>query len=513
MSKKRSDAPRNNAVIYIRVSTQEQVENLSLDTQESRCQDLCKKKGWNLLEVFREEGQSAKTTQRDEFQRMLRFCKNPRNAVGVIVVFDFSRFARNMIDQLLAQKELLEAGVRVDSVTEPTDDSAVGKLQRNMLAVWNQFDNDKRSERTVAGMTQAAKVGRFPFKAPVGYINVSQHHGHNLIPDPKMAPLISKAFELFATGLYSKAELLKKVNTLGLTTRTGRPMPMQTFQRLLVNPIYAGWVTIPKWGLKFQGAFEPIVSQHVFDTVQDVLEGRKVVAKAYSHNNPEFPLRIFVRCGICGAPMTGGWSTGKKKKYAYYRCRKSSCGLHNIGRDDLEARFIRLLQNLTPSSDLTGEFVTTVRSEWKRRQGDTEAAYAAIQERLAKVRERKNRLVDLRLDGDMDQATYKVQDDRLNQDIEAAKVELRRAESNFLDFDGVLRFAEKIVRSPARLWMESSLDQRQRLQQTFFPSGITYDGREFRTPLSDSFFSLLKGYCDDESHLASPTGFEPVLSP
>src|ERR1035437_4489683 len=107
MSKKRSDAPRNNAVIYIRVSTQEQVENLSLDTQESRCQDLCKKKGWNLLEVFREEGQSAKTTQRDELQRMLRFCKNPRNAVGIIVGFDFSRFALNMIGRARNQAHRL----------------------------------------------------------------------------------------------------------------------------------------------------------------------------------------------------------------------------------------------------------------------------------------------------------------------------------------------------------------------------------------------------------------------
>ena len=444
---------------------------------------------------------------------MLRFCKNPKNAVGHIVVFDLSRFARNMLDQLGTEKDLLEAGVRVDSVTEPTDDSAVGKWQRNMLAVWNQFDNDRRSERTVAGMTQAAKVGRFPFKAPVGYINVSQHRGHNLIPDPKTAPLISKAFELCATGMYSKAEVLKKVNTLGLTTRQGRPIPIQTFQRLLVNPIYAGWVTIPKWGLRFQGAFEPIVSQHVFDTVQDVLEGRKVVAKAYDHNNPDFPLRLFVRCGKCGAPITGGWSTGKRKKYAYYRCRQSSCGLSNLGRDDLEAKFIDLLKSLTPASDLVAEFVAAVNREWKRRQGDTEAAYTFIQQRLAKTRERKNRLVDLRLDGEMDQPTYKEQNDRLTVDIEAAELQLRQAESEFLDLEGVLMFAEKIISSPARLWLESSLDHRQRLQQTFFPEGLTFDGQEFGTPSSSSFFSLLSGISGSESHLASPTGFEPVLSP
>jgi site-specific DNA recombinase len=108
--KKRSEAPRNNAVIYIRVSTQEQVENLSLDMQDGRCRDFCKKSGWNPLRVFREEGESAKTTRRDKFQQMLRYCKEAKNAVGYIVVYDLSRFSRNMLDQLTTEKELREAG-------------------------------------------------------------------------------------------------------------------------------------------------------------------------------------------------------------------------------------------------------------------------------------------------------------------------------------------------------------------------------------------------------------------
>ena len=513
MRKKQSQSPSNNAVIYIRVSTQEQVENLSLELQESRCRELCQKKGWSVLRVFREEGQSAKTTRRDEFQRMLRFCKDPKSAVGRIVVYDLSRFARNMLDQLFTEKELKDVGIRLESVREPTEDTALGRLHRNTLAAYNQYDNDNRSERTVAGMTQAAKVGRFPFKAPIGYINVSQHRGHNLIPDPKTAPLIRKAFELFATGLQSKAEVLKQLNMLGLTTRKGLPMSAQTFQKLLVNPIYAGWVAIPKWGMKCQGSFEPIVGQHLFDTVQDVLQGRTVVAKAYDHNNPDFPLRIFVRCGICGEPITGGWSTGKNKKYAYYRCRRAKCDLRSVGREDLESKFILVLKHLTPAPDLVAEFMTTVRGAWKGRQGDAEAAYAAIQQRLDHARQRKDKLVDLRIDGDINQATYKEKDERLSTDIEAAEVELRQVESQFLDLEGVLAFAEKIITSPARLWLESSLDQRQRLQQTFFPNGLTFNGEEFGTHLNSSFFSLLKGVSEGESLLASPTGFEPVLSP
>jgi len=109
--------------------------------------------------------------------------------------------------------------------------------------------------------------------------------------------------------------------------------------------------------------------------------------------------------------------------------------------------------------------------------------------------------------------TCKEQDSRLSEDIDAAEVELRQAESQFLDLEGVLTFAEKIITSPVRLWLESSVDQRQRLQQTFFPNGLTFDGLEFRTPSSYSFFSMLRSISGAESQLASPTGFEPVLSP
>ena len=80
------------------------------------------------MRLFREEGQSAKTTQRDQFQKMLRFCKDRNHAVGYIVVYDLSRFARNMLDQLHTEKELLNAGVRLESVMEPTDGSAFGRL-------------------------------------------------------------------------------------------------------------------------------------------------------------------------------------------------------------------------------------------------------------------------------------------------------------------------------------------------------------------------------------------------
>lgn len=88
-----------NAVIYVRVSTKEQAKSLSLDTQQERCQSYCDHEELTVVRVFVEAGESAKTTARTEFQRMLAFATNPKTRVKVVVVYDLSRFARDMLDQ------------------------------------------------------------------------------------------------------------------------------------------------------------------------------------------------------------------------------------------------------------------------------------------------------------------------------------------------------------------------------------------------------------------------------
>src|SRR5208337_4564959 len=98
-----------NAVIYCRVSTKEQVQNLSLGTQQTRCVDFCTRNNWAALKVFRDEGESAKTA--DQF----------------VVVHDLSRFSRDMGDQACVIAELESAGVHLRSVMENVDETAAGK--------------------------------------------------------------------------------------------------------------------------------------------------------------------------------------------------------------------------------------------------------------------------------------------------------------------------------------------------------------------------------------------------
>ncbi len=513
MKKPKCRIEKTNAVVYCRVSTDEQVENLSLGTQEQRSITYCSQKGWMVTRIFRDEGQSAKTALRPEFQEMVKYCKNEHNGIGFVVVNDLSRFSRNSGDQIAIRAELYAAGVMLRSVSEPIDETSTGTLMANVFAALNQFDNDRKSERTKTGMQAAAALGRWPHKAPIGYVNQRPSgDGPNIVPDPERYGLIQKAFELAATGLHSKAEILRVITNLGLKTVQGKPLPMQTFQRVLVNPFYAGWMVFSGQDTPIRGSHTPLVSQEMFDSVQDVLAGRRPNLTGYQKQRVEFPLRVFVRCGHCGKPLTGSFSTGRKSKYPYYRCREN-CEAVTAKPDELHAKFIAWLEQMAPKPESMVAIKNTIREVWTQRQGDAEELRSVLKRKLGQVELRKTTLVDRWLDGKVDQSIYEESIGRITAEVESVRSELRGTELEHLDLELVLQFADRIILRPARLWVESSLEQKQRLQKTLFPGGVEFDGKQFGTVSTPLFFNLLERDLDDDYGLASPTGFEPVLSP
>lgn len=140
------------AVIYVRVSDPRQAENLSLATQLRTCEEYCHGQGLEIVERFREQGESAKTADRTELQRLLQYCRTHKGKVQFVVVFNLTRFARETYDHFALRAHLKSLGISLRSATEPIDDTATGKLMEGVLAVFAQFDNDCRSDRTRAGM-------------------------------------------------------------------------------------------------------------------------------------------------------------------------------------------------------------------------------------------------------------------------------------------------------------------------------------------------------------------------
>jgi site-specific DNA recombinase len=156
------------AAIYCRVSSKEQTKNLSLPVQEKACRDYCAREGYEVVAVFIDEGESAKTIERTKFKELLAFCRNKKNRVGVVVVNSVSRFSRDKYGHAIVRTLLSKLNITLRSATEPIDDTPAGKMLEGFLSTIAQFENDEKSVRTQKGMKEALERGTWPFPAALG---------------------------------------------------------------------------------------------------------------------------------------------------------------------------------------------------------------------------------------------------------------------------------------------------------------------------------------------------------
>jgi site-specific DNA recombinase len=501
------------AAIYIRVSTKEQTQNLSLSTQLRACQEYCGRQGWEVAEVFEDAGESAKTTDRPAFLALLEFCRNNKRRVQHVVVYNLTRFARSTHDHAVVRALLRGYGVQLQSATEAITDDPAGRLTENVIAAIAQFDNDTKAQRTKAGMTAALERGRWTWRAPLGYVNGNPRNGEpSLKPDADRAPLIRRAFELVAAGTHSGTEALAVVTAIGLLTRSGRRVTPQTFGAMLRNPIYAGWLQSDALGVRrARGDFEPLVPDELFKRVQAALQrGQNRVSHKLDH--PDFPLRRFVICDVCSTPLTGSAPRGRSRSYRYYHCRR--CKGVNVRAEALEGQFVELVESLRPRPEFMALFRAIVLDVWRGRCEGAGQVRRELEARLAELQRRESVLDNAYLfERRIDDLTYEKKRDEIREGIALARLAVEDARVEEIDVEGLLRYAEFVMEQAATLWTDASPHQRIRLQSVLFLEGLRFRDGRFGTAVTCLAFAQLPQNPDEESGLASPAGFEPAFWP
>jgi DNA invertase Pin-like site-specific DNA recombinase len=413
------------AVIYCRVSTKEQTQNLSLATQLKACRDYCRRQGYSVAREFMEEGESAKTTNRTRFQELLTYCREHKGNVQALIVYNISRFARDRYDHVVIRMQLQRLGITLRSVSEPIDDSSVGKMMEGIVSVFAQFDNDQKSERTAAGMRAALLLGRWTFKAPLGYLNSGSVNGPSLLADSTRAETLRLAFSLVADGR-SVADVLRQINACGFKGAQGRPLSLQSFRTTLRNPIYAGRIEVPKWGVSRVGDFEPLIGETVFRRVQRGLAGKTPEPKPHVRDREDFPLRRFLSCAKCQRPISGSLSRGRSGRYAYYHCPK--CPGIRGRRADVESLFVAHLERFKPDPGYVRLFREIVLDVWRSEQTRARDVEKLRTERVASIQRRLDRLEEAFIyEQSIDHATYDKQRDRLLEELTIANLDLHDA--------------------------------------------------------------------------------------
>ncbi len=496
-----------NAIIYTRVSTEEQAKHgYSLSKQELECKNFAVRNGYDILKIFKEEGVSAKSTNRPQLQKLIKYCIENKKSVDYIIVWRFDRFTRKLEDQIALFGKLDKYGIKVLSVTENNEETATGNLMRNIIGSFAQYENDVKSERVKAGMQQAFLEGHWLWKAPLGYKMVDK----KLYPDEVKAPIIRKIFEDFATGLYRQTDLLEylKENDIKLSANS--------LSELLRKPIYYGYLINKKYSdLPVKADFEPIIDEKTFYAVQAILNGNKSQAVPHLRQNPMFPLKQFITCPYCNQPLTGDTPHGRKgQKYYYYRCYNKDCIAHfNIAKDALENKFIEYLSKIKPEKSLLKLFQAIMKDTYNKSTKEAQRNYEILTKQLEEVSDKKSKLLDLlvsdvisKSDYNMKATQYEVREADLKSKIAICDI----PQNNFEDY---LNYACNVLNNLDTFWLNSKIDIKERLQKIIFPNGLRYESGVFRNSGTSSLFKLIGTLSVPSINMVPPSEFESLSTP
>ncbi|MEM1202972.1 MAG: recombinase family protein [Acidobacteriota bacterium] len=480
------------AVIYVRVSSADQVEGYSLDTQEDACRAYCHRRHLEIVQVFREEGVSARTLDRPALKKLLKLC-NGKDRPDVVVVYDVSRMGRQLLDWLWLRKHLSDLGVRLDSATERFTEGAAGDLHRNMLAVFAEYDNAQRAEKCTLGMQKAAELGRWVWKAPYGY-RCGGKQATSLVVEPQEAEVVARIYEWMATGLHRQSGIRDELNRKGIRRPNGRPFDNQTINRVLSKPVYYGRLRCNSWGVDRVGDWAPIVTADVWHRAQSERDVRKPAsAKPKPQRNPDFPLRGVIREAVTGEVLSASWSRGKLgKRYGYYHTVSAKPSIR-ANRDKVHAAFMDLLATLKPRPGLVRIWREMVIRVWQRKHDEVAAEHRRLQAEVARLEDQKKALARARfIDKELDAGTYKSLAEEMDRDLLVARMASSEAQFDDIDIEATLSYAEHLITKADRIWDESTVEQQQRFAGLLFPNGLVWESGGFRTPETMRLFGLFR---------------------
>lgn len=492
-----------NAVIYVRVSSKQQVDGFSLEVQEKICKEYCERGGYKALKVFREEGESAKTTNRTRLQEMVKFCEIYKKQVSMIVFYSVSRMSREMADYHALKKIFGKCGISVVSATEQFDSSPSGKLQENMLAAFAQFDNDVRSVRTIEGMKTRLMKGLWSGKASWGMKNDKDIVGTKIITYlPEAIPVIRMLFESDATGKYSHEELAKMANKSGQKSRHGKKITKQLVFKILKNPIYCGRIVVPKFNISVKGSHEAIISEELFDRVNSPKKG-KGSRDIRSKDNPNYPLRG-IKCSACGGSLTGGPSTGKMGKiYQYYACINKQCEKKSIKKADLEEDFTKFLLELTPNESFFEALKEAIRLAHRVELNSTKAAERKLTAKIIELKNEKEELLNMRIKGKISDEDFTPANEKYRFKILELEKEFASLSTPELEIDNVIDSSVEFLKHLPESWKNLDVKDLRVLRTLLFPKNLIYSYPTIKTPELCCIYNIKSEFLDEKNRFVT----------
>ena len=471
---------RKRVILYIRVSTDEQKEKgYSLGYQLEQLQKYCLANDMEVVALFQED-YSAKTFNRPEFQKMLKQLRSKELRADWLLFIKWDRFSRNTADSYMMIDKLDKLGVQVQATEQPID----LKVPENkvILAVYlsvPEVENVRRGLNTTSGMRKAKKEGRWMATAPKGYKNVSDEKGNKSIVPSDDAPIMKWIFEELAAGAHTAIDVLRSAN------KQGFKCSRNNFWKLIRSPVYFGKIPIPatedEEAYLANGQHEPLISEALFYTVQDILDGRKRNLTVKSTKKEQLPLRGFLVCRKCGSKLTGSASTGKLGgKYYYYHCQRG-CD-ERFKAEVANNAFVSGLKDFTAKTTAIDLYYVAVKKAFGVNEVDRTQQVASIKREIETLKLRLDKARMMMLDDKIDATDFRETKAILQPKIEKLTREITNYSFQNGDYKNYIEEGFGLLRHLSETYVDGDLTVKQQIVGSIFPENLIFENNQYRTP-------------------------------
>jgi DNA invertase Pin-like site-specific DNA recombinase len=515
---KKSQTP---AVIYCRVSSVKQVkEGHGLHSQQTRCREYASLKGYDVIAVFDDEGVSGSLIDRPGMHALLSFLKKNRHLRPVVLIDDVSRLARGLEAHIQLRTAIGTAGGKLESPSIEFGEDSDSILVENLLASVSQHQRQKNAEQVTNRMRARVRNGYWISVPPVGYKYKSiPGHGKMLVRDEPLASVIAEALEGFAHGRFQTQTEVKRFLDHHAVYPKGRDgkVHFQRVANLLGRVLYAGYITLPEWGIHLQPAkHEPLISLQTFEKIQDRLKGQAKVP-ARTDLNDDFPLRGFVTCDCCGNALMACWAKGRTKMYPYYFCQTKGCEIYgkSVRKEKIEAEFEELLTGLRPSQNmfhLAKAMFTALWDDRMRTRGQ-ETQQLKLEEK--RIGQQIKKLVDRVVEADSVSlvSAYEERIRALEHEKLILGEQIRQCGTVLPDFEESFRTAFAFLSNPKKLWESQRLEDRRTVLKLVFADRLSYHrDRGFSNRKVTLPFSMLGDFQPGKSLMVHRHGLKSAVN-
>lgn len=515
------------ADLYIRVSTDEQADKgYSQRDQEERLRRYCDHNNIVVGRVVYED-YSAKTFNRPEWIKLLDTLKKKSSRTNVLLFTKWDRFSRNAGDAYQVINILKKLNVEPQAIEQPLDLSI--PENKMMLAIYlaaPEVENDRRALNTYYGMRRAKKEGRLMGRAPYGYVNKISENGRKYVaPKEPEASNMKWAFNEMAKGIFSASQIMEMMNR-----KEGKSAKLSAFLAGLRNTAYCGKIFVEQYNEEeahfVPSIHEPLISEELFEKVQNIMDGNVNPArpnvKILSDDN--LPLRGFLICPECGHLVTGSASTGHSKKYYYYHCQ-SPCG-YRYKAEVINNKFLEVLQALEMRESIKKYLRKVLKQNFEKfisnPQPERKKILLEIDGLNSRLKSARNKLLEDVID-----------DDEYLEIKADCKDQIEKLESNLtkvndkkkIDLPKLLDHALSNIINLAKVYSDGDIDLKRKIISSIFPEKLEFFENHYRTIRANVLLSYIyqinnelgaeKNRKESElsplSGLVPRTGIEPVL--